>query len=54
MWLKRFTKKIYIYDGFTGAQLGRGEGGDLPCPFLKIKKSALILSIFELNLLFKA
>ena len=27
----------------TGTQLGVGRGGGLPCPFLKIKKSALIL-----------
>ena len=27
----------------SGAQLGGGEGGSFPCPFLKIKESALIL-----------
>ena len=40
--------KIYPHLSFldnfaqTGAELGR-SGGELPCPFLKIKKSALIL-----------
>ena len=43
----------------SGTQLGE-RGGDLPCPFLKIEKSALtleikalIVSIFGLNLSFK-
>ena len=53
-----FYKYIYKYFHSTGAQLG--EGGRPPCPFLKIKKSALILeknalivSILRLNLPFK-
>ena len=50
------TIQLHVY---SGVQL-RGEGGVLPCPFLKIKKSALILvkkvpivSILRLNLPFK-
>ena len=36
----------------VGLQLGR-KGGGLRCSFLKINKSALIVSILILNLLFK-
>ena len=44
----------------TKGRVGEREGGDLPCPFLKIEKSALVLekkgpnlSIFGLNFPFK-
>ena len=39
----------------TGAQLGVGQGGDLPCPenALILEKNALIASIVRLNLPFK-
>ena len=52
-----FCKEAYFY---AGAQLGGGRGGGLPRPFLKTKKSALILelnalivSILRLNSPFK-
>ena len=51
-------KETFIHN--PCAQLGGERGGDLPCPFLKIKKSALILekkvlilSILRSNLPFK-
>ena len=57
--LTNITGTVYWKYNITGAQL-RGMGGGLPCPFLKIKKSALILeknalivSILRLNLPFK-
>ena len=35
-------RKDVTYDNIS-RRAARGEGGDLPCPSLKIKKSALIL-----------
>ena len=47
---------MQVFFSMEDAKLGGGKGGGLPCPFLKIKKIALILeilSIFELNFPFK-
>ena len=39
----RYLTLLFNNIPLTGAQLGVGQWGGLPCPFLKIKKSALIL-----------
>ena len=40
---KRSNINKITYTDNAGAQIGGRRGGDLPCPFLKIEKSALIL-----------